>query len=345
MAANTWWTEVSGPSRFIRSIVETASAQKSCILSVPDELPFEIEFIDTLTSALQREFSGHSVVYIASAENSASEYFMSRCCKRETRSAFRPKPGYTAAHFLAETKAATLHGGCFIADLLEPADLSEWTSFVSAYRSALKKDIPPASFILMCRGKSAPRAVKGLRVIDYRDYSSQFDAYAYCAVRVSELSEPAVIKTYLADLAASLTGGNAEHAETALYTYREFLDDPVRFMQVHFPGETNDTEEFGKLVWESQLKCIFPLLERYRCSFVEKYAAGIERFLPLENPAGDDYTAAADVELGSLLYLSRNGLMIDTEDYHRLRLMASARNELAHLAVLSIETVRDILDR
>ena len=342
MVSSAWWTEVSGPSRFISAIVETASAQKSCILSVPAEMPFEADFIGVLTETLQSEFSGHSVVYLSSTDSSPSTYFMNTC-KREARAAFRPKPGYTAAHFLAETKKATMHGGCFIIDLLDQSDFSEWTSFISMYLGNVKKDITPAAFILICRGEDNFRQVKGLKGIRYRDFSSQFDAYAYCAIRVSQINEVHVIKTYLADLAASLTGGNVEHAETALYVYREFLDDPVLFMTSHFPGSSYKEDTLKKLVWESQLKCIFPQIERYRCRFVDKYAAEIERLLPLANPLGDDYTTASDVELGALLFLSRNGLVIVSDDYHRLKKMSVARNELAHLSVLSIEDVRELL--
>ena len=343
MITNAWWTEVSGPSRFIAAVADAASAQKSTVLSVPAEMPFKADFIRVLTESLQREFSGHSVTYISSAEGSAPGYFMRKCCKREARAAFRPKPGYTEAHFLAETEKATMHGGCFIVDVRDPKDLADWTSFISAYLGAVKGDIMPAVFAVLCRGEKNVRQVKGLKSIRYADFTSQFDTYAYCAIRASQINERNEIKTYLADLAASITGGNAEHAETALYVYREFLDDPIRFMINHFPGETYDADALGRLVWESQLKCIFPLLERYRCRFVEKYSDGIERFLPLENPLGDDYTVASDVELGSLLYLSRNGLMIDTEDYVRLKKMSAARNDLAHLTVLSIDAVREIL--
>ena len=344
MAANTtWWTEVSGPARFIRNIVESASAQKSVILSVPDDIPFEIEFVDTLTRSLQNEFSGHSVTYIAGADGSPSEYFMSRCCKRETRAQFRPKPGFTAAHFLAGTPTVTMHGGCFLVDLADQCDLSEWTSFVSTYLSAVKGSISPATFILLSRGKTAPKAVKGLRAIDYRSFATQFDAYAYCAIRVSDISEPAVIKTYLADLAASLTEGNVEHAESALYVYREFLDDPIRFMRMHFPLLEMADDELEKRVWESQIKCIFPIIEQYRCSLVGKYHKAISALLPLENPLGDDYVNAEDVELGSLLFLSKNGLIIESDDYFRLRKFVFARNELAHLSVLGIDVMRELI--
>lgn len=343
MRENAWWTEVSGPSRFITAAVESAAAQKSCILAVPSDIPFEEEFFDTLKSRLENELSGQETVVLGDIAGEVSDYFLNTYCRRELRASFRPKPGYTAARFLAEAASSVMHGRGFIVRMEAGEDLLGWTSFASEYASFVSGSITPAVFVLVVQSGEKPKATKGLRVIEYRDYSSPFDTYAYCAIRAAGISEPNIIKMYLAELAAGITGGNAEQAEKAIYIYREFLDDPISFAKQHYGREEADEEELRHIVWEAQLKCLFPHLERYRCSFVEKYEKEISRQLPLANPLGDDYVRAGDVELGSLLFMTSSGMFrVPHDEYDELKLKAAARNKLAHLEVLPIETIKEI---
>ena len=341
MAGNSWWTEVSGPSRFIEATTQSALAQKSAILSVPGELPFEDEFFVRLTEQLQAGFSGHQVALLQGITGSPAQYFLNKCCKPEVRASFRPKPNFTAADFLASTKSATLHGACYIVDPGDASEITEWIDFISSYTKAVKTGMTPAVFILLSRSKR-PKAIKGMKAIDYADYTTHFDTYAYCAIKASDVKEPEVIKTYLAELAASVSGGNAEEAEKAIYVYREFLSDPALFAARYFGSERQETVR--SLIWEAQLKCIFPYLERYRCDFVERHAKDIEPHLPLSNPVGDDFEKAGDVELGALLFMAASGMVqIPTEEYMELKRFAHARNDLAHLETLSYETLRGLI--
>jgi hypothetical protein len=112
---------------------------------------------------------------------------------------------------------------------------------------------------------------------------------------------------------------------------------------VHFGKNEEDEEELRNKVWEAQLKCIFPYLEKFRCGFVERHESEISVHLPLPNPLGDDFVSAGDVELGALLYMTGSGMFrVPYDEYEKLKLNATARNELAHLNTLSIGTIREI---
>lgn len=346
MKDNAWWTEVSGPSRFIRAAAESAAAQKSCILVLPKEIPFEEEFFEILRNRVETELGGQETVILGDIAGQVSDYFLNTYCRRELRASFRPKPGYSASRFLAEASSSVMHGRGFIVrtESENAEELSGWTSFVSEYASFVSRNIAPAVFMLTVQADEKPKVTKGIRVIDYRDYSSPFDTYAYCAIQAAGICEPSIIKTYLAELASGITGGNAEQAETAIYIYREFLEDPVSFAKKHYGKGDDDEEALKRKVWEAQLKCIFPYLEQYRCSFVEKYEELITKQLPLSNPLGDDYVTASDVELGALLFMTYSGMFrVPHDEYERLKLMATARNNLAHLNVLPIATIREIV--
>ena len=340
---NTWWSEVSGPSRFIDAVIKTAASQKSSIMVLPKEIPFEEDFYSILESKLRDELAGQDVEVLEGVYGTVSDYFLNLYCKKELRTSFRPKPNYSAAKFLAEAEATTMHGRGFIVRLCEPSELGEWTKFATEYSSSVSKKVTPAVFVLAIQGGEAPKTVKGIKRIDYKDYSTHFDAYAYSVIQAAEINEKSIIKSYLADLAASISDGNVEQAQQAIYIYREFLNDPVVFAERHL-GKT-DREGLEKKVWESQLKCIFPLLEKYRSSFVESHKREIEPNLgTLIDPFGDPYENAEDIELGTLFFMARKGMLqLDSVEYNDLKNRANARNELAHINVLSYEAIRDLI--
>ena len=343
MRENAWWTEVSGPSRFIAAAAESAAAQKSCILALPNNIPFEDEFFEILRERVENELGGQETSILGDIAGQVSDYFLNTYCRRELRASYRPKPGYSVARFLAEAPSSVMHGRGFIVRIENSMELAGWTSFASDYTSGISKSITPAVFILVVQADAKPKAVKGLRAIDLRDYSSPFDTYAYCAIQAAAISEPNIIKTYLAELASGITSGNAEQAEKAIYIYREFLQDPVLFAKKHYGKSGEDEEDLRRIVWEAQLKCIFPYLEKYRCSFVEKYEKEISRQLPLSNPLGDDYVNASDVELGALLFMTYSGMFrVPHDEYEELKLKATARNLLAHLTVLDYSMIKEI---
>lgn len=333
---------MSGPSRFIDAAAETAAAQKSCILALPDDIPFEEDFYMLLQQRVEAELAGQEVEILEGVSGKVSDFFLNVYCRRELRVTFRPKPGFTAAKFLAGAETSIMHGRGFIVRVQDLKEFAEWSSFVSEYASAVPDNIPKAVFMLALKDHVAPKPVRGLTLIDFRNYSSLFDAYAYSAIRAADISEKSSIKTYLADLASSLADGNVERAEKTIYIYREFLEDPVRFASKYFG--VGDEAALCRKVWESQLRCIFPRIEAFRCDFVEKHEGDISPHLgSLVNAFGEPYESAGDVEIQTLFYMARKGLLqLEREEFDELKVYYIARNDLAHIKVLDIQTVRRI---
>lgn len=345
MISNSWWRDVSGPSRFLDEAAKIAANQKSSILSLPASIPFEEDFYSILAERVEQELLGQPVTVLENISGSISDYFMNVYCKKELRANFRPKPGFTAAKFLAQSPTAVMHGRGFIVRISNSEELQAWTSFTSEYVSALSREIMPAVFFLCIQGEERPRTFRGLKMVDYRDYSSHFDAYAYCAIRASDVNESILIKEYLADLAASLSDENVEQAEKAIYIYREFLNDPAAFAVKHFDSVDIDRNELDKVVWESQLKCIFPYVEKYRCAFVEKHEKRLAPHIGvLKDPVGEPYVSTRDIELGTLFYMVKNGMLaLDRDEYEELKVFYNARNNLAHMNVLPMDDIRALV--
>ena len=341
---NLWWSEMTGPSRFINAAVELLQKERSVLFGMPKTVPFEDDFFNILQEELKENFTESGVVFLDGNIEDVSGYFMERYCRAGVQASFRPKPGYSAARFLAENENASLHGNIFVVIPESTAVLSAFENFVSDYSKHLRKDIDPALFVITAKESwLKANSAAGIKQLHYADYATTFDAYTYCALRASEIKEPDAVKAYLAELASTVTKGNVEQAEVALSVYREFLNSPQLFFEKRGVDIPYDDDRLECVIWEAQLKCLFPLLERFRRYLVEKYTTVIQRNLPLRNPLGDDYTEASDVELGAMLYMIKCRMFrIEYDDFQELKVCASARNDLAHVTVLPYETIRRI---
>lgn len=83
----------------------------------------------------------------------------------------------------------------------------------------------------------------------------------------------------------------------------------------------------------SQLKFLFPRIERFRSHFVQKYARLLDLSLPVQ-----------DLELGMLIcIIGQGGLNVTPEEYNQLDLFRHARNELAHMNPITHEEVEQLL--
>ncbi len=134
----------------------------------------------------------------------------------------------------------------------------------------------------------------------------------------------------------------------------EFLNAPYETIQkvtedlVRSDGErycfSKSQEEVDTLLWEAQLKYVFPLVENYRRYFVKKYYDFIKAVLPINNGYGDQVMVPEEAELGNLMYLvERGGIPVSAEESMELKRYRKARNELAHMNLLSNEELCVIL--
>ena len=117
-----------------------------------------------------------------------------------------------------------------------------------------------------------------------------------------------------------------------------FRSDGMSFVY----DKTND--EVQHLIWLSQIKTIYPYIEKYREEFVRKYATAIQKQLPITSSYGERYESPKDVELGTLKYMVDNGhIVLSCKEYDRLKNFKEARNKLSHLSCLSLTEIKAIV--
>ena len=136
--------------------------------------------------------------------------------------------------------------------------------------------------------------------------------------------------------------------------WKDFLSDPYRTLEyiIRTKRHSDDTPfdidmnrtVMDSLIWEGQIKLLFPAIERYRSCFVKKHLSSIESVLPIENVFGEIISNPLDVELGLLIQLAgMKKLSLSNSEYEMLDQYRHARNDLAHLSVLDFSRVETIL--
>ena len=337
---NTWWDYVSGPRKLIRELVSLSMNGKSVVLTVPQCFPWSVDFYESVRGKIQKNDPENSVVFIPNDIGLIEEYMFEQYCRKEIRAKYRPKPGFDKACFLAKEETIPLHGKHFIIEIHTKEKYGEWKAFVSHYLENVKNvDVEPASFIIVVDDAITDKAFYPLELKRYDDYVTDYDSYTYSALLVSEIKESESIKEYMTELLFSVCKDNIETEIEYLEDYKAFLNDPISVIEEKGVG----SQEFSSMIWEAQIKNIFPYLEKYRSAFINKYKDRIQAYLPLHGSNNEIiYKEAEEVELGTLYYMSSNYFTIEREDIESLEQFKDARNSLAHLIPLDFNKIKQI---
>ena len=231
----------------------------------------------------------------------------------------------------------------------------EWLDFVTEYNKNVK-DKTPAIFILEVHGFYG-RSPKGIQKLVFDQAITAYDRFAFCALAASDSNTcREYLRPYLAELVSTVCRDDIELCAACIQKGVRFLKDPKNTLKQIISTEyRSDGERYSylrlddlrSLIWETQLKAVFPVIEQYRSYFIKKYSSYIQKALPFSNPNGQDISSPEDVEIGMLVYLVGNGniTLADSSEYPELERFRDARNNLAHLNILEPEGVELILKR
>ena len=353
--ARSWWQGIPQAEEFIDSIVNDVTSGKSAILVLPRSLPWPNEFHDTLYGMLDRYSSNLSINRLEDNESrKPGEIVMRKFIKEERRSEYRPGIGY--AEFLASDAKSTFNQALAWVNIEERNRAGEWIDFVGQYVAALHGR-QGGIFIIEIHDTPDKLHGKGLAVHVYDSKVSDFDSYVFYMLRASELQVGKETGRYLAELALSLAGRDVELGDACLSRahYEQFMRNPCETMkEITAEEQRSDGREFNlplaesraqRLIWQSQVKIMFPILEDFRSNFIDKHQDEIKHSLPVTDGFGNKKTDPGELELGSLSYMAWRG-MLDMADGEKTTLnkCKAARNDLAHLAPMEYDRVSDIME-
>lgn len=128
-------------------------------------------------------------------------------------------------------------------------------------------------------------------------------------------------------------------------TIKRIIETDVRSNGEEYQFDKTE-KEMESLIWEVQLKTVFPLIEKYRKRMILSYRGIITRELPIRNGYGQSINEPEEVEIGVLYYLiGKSSLKISEKEYTELENYRNARNRLAHMKILELSTIEQILKK
>lgn len=336
-----WWNNIPTAARYVRDIVDAINEERSMTLFLPRTTPWR-GVLRQIVEEQIASIADRSMCVLPCPEEEPGRYLLENFCKEELRLSYRRTKSY--AEFLAKADCV-LYTKIFWIEIARAADAPAWVKFISAYQNAMERDAPRATFILalsedcpQCRGqRGVPYSVLAKKV-------SEFDRYAFAVLAASDGGELGHLSVYLANLAATLCGDDVELMAACSKRRMAFLRDPQGVLrqiaenEVRSDGSPFDitgvVEKMQHLIWRTQLKLIFPVIEDRRQYYIEQMRRQLE--------ANRD--VPEDIEIGPLFYRVCQKIVTCTPTaFAELEMLKDARNKLAHLDELPFETVDLIL--
>lgn len=342
-ADQVWWKQVPNVRLFTETILKNLSEEKSVLLYDTQSLPWRQSFESRIMQSMKTLDSAKAFEKLSDIDE-PGQYILNHYCKAEKRAQYRPSKSYAA--FLAENDDIVLHERYLWVVLASVEQLQAWTDFASEYVRIRGRQNISAVFILEWPGKLSLSRKKGIVPLALENDIGEYDWHVFAAMMASASDMSSFMKSYLAELAVSLTQADAELCSQCILRNREFLQEPFAVLDkltrttlrsdgsAFFPVKTE--AEISRCIWQAQIRILYPMLEEYRERFVRKYGDVIRAKCPIDSPFGEVYHDPADVELGTLVYMAGcKSIQLSSEEYAMLKAFRDARNTLSHLGILN----------
>lgn len=349
-----WWNHITKAHKFMEDIVMTAAQERSIILSLPLNVPWKNTLIELVEEQLKIDNPKNSFDYLKCPEGDIGLFLMNKYCKKERRESYRY--GVSYASFLGRCEDIVLNDRYIWVYDIPAEKYSEWLDFIYEYNKNVT-DKTPAIFILEIHDDVlANKTKKGIRKILFNQEIDSYDKFAFCALAATNNNIKDYMRPYFAELVSSVCSEDIELCAQCVVSGSEFLENPFDTIQsilsnkLRSDGEPytfdKTKEEIEKLIWEAQLKNVFPMIEKYRWTFVKEYHDQIKKALPITTSSGEEVSTPEDVEIGALVYLVKNEFIrLDQRSYEELVKFRDARNKLAHLNLLDPDAVEELIHK
>ncbi len=351
---NLWWKEISGARRIIDSIFKAVENEKNVILKFSPSTPWVDDFREVLSEKIEIDLTEQELKQVNYSEADVGDYMLNNFCREAVRVYYRPPESVGA--FLGKCEDLTLSDKILWVKLQDKNQLEDWLSFISEYDKASGKENRKAVFLLEIDDsfENLPEK-KYFEVYNIGDEIPEYVRYTYASVLASEADVKDSLITYLSQLVTSCCN-DIELIPLCINEQRSFMENPYDTMvQLVADNCRSDGSDFvlagdrnriDYLVWQAQLKILFPSIERYRVYLIQKLSKQINEKLqfPYKTNFGD-LESPEELELKDLTYAIGTGrlAMDDTKEYNRLERFREYRNSLAHGKPLSFEDVRFLL--
>ena len=341
-----WWEQIANARHLIDDIVNFVLHQESVLLTIPERVPWRGEFNDMIQQELLEEGRPDNKLDIIEGCPSANpgEYLLENYCKHEKRLQYRH--GISHAEFLAQSSDIVLNNRYIWLTDVPAGKVDEWVNFINEYNNFMPASRSPACFILEVHSNDLrQKAKKHVKYVNGFLSFNPYDFYTFAALTSQNVQCENMLRPYLVELASniSLALKDVELCEVLARAGTEFIKNPEKILR-DAGKYALTSSDINRLVWQSQLKILFPKIEYYRADFIKKHYDALDSQLPITN----DFTGIIDrpeaLEIGTLFHIAvKKQIALTQRESDTLSTFKAARDALAHSRGIDFNMLCDIL--
>ena len=342
-----WWQTMINPHRFISDISDAVLEDKSVIINLPDNLPWEQEFMDELVENLEQSPKAVRNLDVSSAGN-AGEFLLDKFCSKQQKDEYWVTQTYE--EFLATNPVLTLNHKIAILEGINDKNSAMWEKSIGSYMNFCDDQKEHGVFVAISRASKPIKSVNPkLQSFSYKEYVNGYDNLMLCLTIVSDLKISNWKKQYIAEAANLISDGDCEFAGALAEKGEQIISDSTCVFKVFKENGGEQLSEFVEklttAMWETQIKIVFPIVERFRKKFIRKYENSIAHYLrPGIKIDGRKIYSPDELEIGHIYHMCGQYKFADKSDYDKVCKIREARNKISHWQTVSYKELEDIAE-
>ena len=373
-----WWTNVTGPQMFIKSVVSSLSDNYNVRLLLPKLCPWPNRMRELIYDAAQSEYSLEGVtldvVTPDDFKNAQSpvEALLDRYALNDVRLRYRNSLNpaeYLIQNHVLKDRIVWLTG-------FEPDDIDAWMGLICGWTSTTPQDglfVVEVSYDGESRDRNEIDPAK-CKTVSYRDFIGEYSVSLFNGLLVDEIPSTGFSgseKSYCASLLSNVCGGDVEVSDMLSENLELMLEDIFGALcsvldcfdhggseaacdNVLAIARRADRSAIDRRVWKAQVEILFPILEARRLSVIPKMRDQLSTVLENSDISqfGERVCDPEDVELETLVYLmaqtndagERLLYIPDRELRNEIHLLRECRNTIAHHKTCEWSQVKWLLE-
>lgn len=357
-----WWGSVTGPARLVNEVADMLCRPSNVMLALPANVPWKRNMRDAMIESFKSrpgvqdltvtDFDGSGVTSPPDALRELAlahlrDGYMSWACD--------------ATDYLRDN--GILSNRLVWVRNVAREDMAVWEDFCERWSPS-----KPSQGLLLIETSEDYRG--GMPTVEYGLFVTENSVRTLCAALFEDdafrsLTEDR--RRYSTVLVSKLSMGDAEFAERFVSSYRPLSDDPLEALdrmagndvrppreslsqaRSSFLASVHDRGALETCVWEAQVECLFPIIERDRLEIAEMHREALDRIAKsgILNTEYALYKNYREFEIGQIYWLVKTRkLPIDDEgEKEHIKLLRKCRNAIAHRSCIEEPMVRLLIDR
>lgn len=364
-----WWLKINGAQAFVNGALNALRAGKVAVLVVPNDLPWRDAMRFVMQSRIEKDRAKQGTEIIPQtidvAESnieklSPGEFLL----KQLGDDSYRPGSKHKIQEHIIREKLLE-NQLCWIKGLT--CDCAEaWLKFAEDFHAPSKDK---GMLVIELPFDADKSSYSNLQFIDLNECIRVYDVQLFLDYVLDKKEYNEKWKRYLSMLVSSVCKKDVEVANQLIQEYNprtEEIEDALHRLatRTHFTKRgyapdhilnivrQNKKDEIGKLIWEAQIRVLFPLIELERHKWIERYRDEIQAVVDRETiwiiKDKEKAESANDIEIG-LIHMMYTRKLLDEYTVpireQRLQFLHDCRNNLAHLRPGKLYQISNILDK